>query len=198
MAVPRVHLFVCANRREGSPLGPGCGPRGDALYDALKREVGRRGLVASAWITKTHCLGICPKAGATVASVCGGEAIHADVEPGDAAALLDRTIARAAEAGGAERSADRATEVEGHGADGAGVSWEAVETELTAAEELQRTKVAALARRLRPNLTAEDLLNPHDFPELDDPDWHYADGILTGIQSVATALRAMRKREENR
>lgn len=183
VAVPRVHLFVCANRREGSPLGPGCGTRGDALYDALKREVAERRLVAQAWITKTHCLGICPKAGATVASVCGGEAIHADVEPSDAAALLDRALARA----DAPRIPDEPR-----------VAWEAVETELAAAEELQRTKVAALARRLRPNLTGEDLLNPHDFPELNDPDWHYADGILTGIQSVATALRAMRKREENR
>ena len=41
----------------------------------------------------------------------------------------------------------------------------------------------------------EDVRNPHDFPELHDPDWHYADGVLAGIQSVATALRAMRKSE---
>ena len=32
--------------------------------------------------------------------------------------------------------------------------------------------------------------NPHDFPELDDSDWHYEDGMLTGIQGVRTALRA--------
>jgi hypothetical protein len=57
-------------------------------------------------------------------------------------------------------------------------------------EELQRQKVVSLARRLKPGLTAEDLRNPHDFPELSDPDWHYEDGVLTGIQSVATALRA--------
>jgi predicted metal-binding protein len=66
--VPEHHLFVCANRREaGSPLGPGCSDAGDALYDRLKEEVPRRGLVRSLWITKTHCLGICPKDGATVA-----------------------------------------------------------------------------------------------------------------------------------
>ncbi len=57
-------------------------------------------------------------------------------------------------------------------------------------EELQREKVLALARRLRPGLTPEDVRNPHDFPELTDPDWHYQDGILTGIQSALAAVRA--------
>jgi len=55
-------------------------------------------------------------------------------------------------------------------------------------EALQEKKVIDLARRLRPGLTLEDIKNPHDFPELTDPDWHYADGILTGIQTVKMAL----------
>jgi hypothetical protein len=57
-------------------------------------------------------------------------------------------------------------------------------------EALQAQKVVDLARRLKPGLTADDIKNPHDFPELDDKDWHYEDGILTGIQSVRSALRA--------
>lgn len=57
-------------------------------------------------------------------------------------------------------------------------------------EELQRKKVVDLAKRLKPGLTLEDLRNPHDFPELEDPDWHYEDGVLTGIQSVTMAVRA--------
>jgi hypothetical protein len=61
-------------------------------------------------------------------------------------------------------------------------------------EELQSRKVIELARRLRPGLTAEDIRNPHDFPELDDVDWHFEDGQLAGIQSVITALRALRER----
>lgn len=65
---------------------------------------------------------------------------------------------------------------------------------LTKMEDLQREKVIALARRLKPGLTLEDVRNPHDFPELSDPDWHYEDGMLTGIQAVATAIRAMRRR----
>ena len=59
-------------------------------------------------------------------------------------------------------------------------------------EELQLQKVFSLARRLKPGLTLEDMRNPHDFPELSDPDWHYEDGVLTGIQSVVSALRALR------
>lgn len=65
-----------------------------------------------------------------------------------------------------------------------------LETLLARMEGLQMKKVFDLARRLKPGLTPDDIKNPHDFPELDDSDWHYEDGILTGIQSVATALRA--------
>ena len=65
---------------------------------------------------------------------------------------------------------------------------------LASMEELQARKVIELARRLRPGLTAEDIRNPHDFPELEDTDWHFEDGQLAGIQSVATAIRALRER----
>lgn len=64
-------------------------------------------------------------------------------------------------------------------------------------ETLQSSKVIDLARRLRPDLTPEDIRNPHDFPELNDLDWHYADGQLTGIQSVLMAVRAMQNRERD-
>lgn len=66
--------------------------------------------------------------------------------------------------------------------------------EITKLETLQAEKVIELARRLKPGLTAEDIRNPHDFPDLDDPDWHFEDGQLVGIQSVLTTLRAMRER----
>jgi hypothetical protein len=75
-------------------------------------------------------------------------------------------------------------------------TWNDLETLLFEMEELQRQKVFNLARRLKPGLTLEDLRNPHDFPELGDKDWHYEDGLLTGIQSVTSALRALRKRGE--
>jgi len=67
--LPEFHLFVCANRREaGSPLGRGCSDEGDALYEALKGEVARRGLIPTVWVTRTQCLGLCPKSGAAVAA----------------------------------------------------------------------------------------------------------------------------------
>ena len=58
-------------------------------------------------------------------------------------------------------------------------------------EKTQADKVVTLARRLKPGLTAEDIRNPHDFPDLDDPDWHFEDGQLAGIQSVTFAIRGL-------
>ena len=70
-------------------------------------------------------------------------------------------------------------------------SWKDVELLVMQMEALQLEKVFDLARRLKPGLTMEDMRNPHDFPELADPDWHYADGILTGMKSVTSAGRAI-------
>src|SRR5271170_6664613 len=60
-------------------------------------------------------------------------------------------------------------------------------------EAAQAAKVVDLARRLKPGLTAEDIRNPHDFPELDDPDWHFEDGQLTGIEAVRFAVRGLER-----
>lgn len=74
--------------------------------------------------------------------------------------------------------------------------FDEIDREIAAIEEVQSRKVIDLARRLLPGLTSEDIRNPHDFPELNDPDWQYEDGVLAGIQSVRIALRAMRNRQE--
>jgi len=76
--------------------------------------------------------------------------------------------------------------------------WARLDALLDDMEELQLRKVIDLARRLKPGLTLEDVRNPHDFPELDDKDWHYEDGVLTGIQSVRAALRAMTREGTSR
>jgi hypothetical protein len=165
---PKLHLFVCANQREGSPLGPGCGAAGEALYEALKREVFARGEVTTTWVTKTHCLGICPAQGATVARFPA----HGDVSPLLTEATPNDIQALLAETRPAPDLAQLARE-------------------LDALEDLQRRKVLDLARRLKPGLTLEDVQNPHDFPELDDPDWHYLDGVLAGVQSVKSTLAAI-------
>jgi hypothetical protein len=75
-------------------------------------------------------------------------------------------------------------------------SWREVEELAVGLEELQRHKVLDLARRLKPGLTLEDIANPHDFPELDDRDWQYEDGVLAGVQSVLAAVRARRRETE--
>jgi len=58
----------------------------------------------------------------------------------------------------------------------------------------QQTKLAACAARIAPHLTADDLLQPHDFPALArDPGFNYEDGVLAGLRSAAAAIRALRQ-----
>jgi hypothetical protein len=60
----------------------------------------------------------------------------------------------------------------------------------------QRQKVLRLAREAVPNLGPEDVLNPHDHPELKaHPTFEYEDGILAGLVSAHIALRAELKRD---
>src|SRR5688572_8231024 len=55
----------------------------------------------------------------------------------------------------------------------------------------QEERVRRTARRLQPNLTDDDLLQPQDFPVIrDNPTFNYEDGILAGIRSAQIALRA--------
>jgi (2Fe-2S) ferredoxin len=64
---PRLHVYVCGNRRDADdPLGSGCGDDGEAVFSALKART--RSLdPRSVWVTRTQCLGLCPKRGCTVA-----------------------------------------------------------------------------------------------------------------------------------
>jgi hypothetical protein len=53
----------------------------------------------------------------------------------------------------------------------------------------QQVKVAQLADRLQPGLTAEDLRNPQDFVNLrENSHFNYEDGVLTGLMTARTAL----------
>ncbi|MBJ6765354.1 hypothetical protein DRW03_26460 [Corallococcus sp. H22C18031201] len=55
----------------------------------------------------------------------------------------------------------------------------------------QQAKVLRLAREAVPNMTPEELRNPHDFPELKEhPTFEFEDGILAGLISAHVALRA--------
>lgn len=85
---PALHYFVCVNRRDaGDPLGPGCGASGQSLWQALRSAVAERGLLARVWVTRSQCLGLCPKQGAAVACYPQGQ-IWVDAGVTDVEALL--------------------------------------------------------------------------------------------------------------
>lgn len=58
----------------------------------------------------------------------------------------------------------------------------------------QEDRVLALARRLRPDITPDDVKNPHDFQELDDRDFQFEDGKLAGLWTAIYAVRAELRR----
>jgi hypothetical protein len=75
------------------------------------------------------------------------------------------------------------------------MSWEEVEHLLVEMIDMQDAKVLALARRILPHVTPEDLRNPHDFPALvESAEFNYEDGILAGLRSAQVAVRAARRR----
>jgi len=75
--------------------------------------------------------------------------------------------------------------------------WEAIETLLDELIEENKEKLLALGRRIIPTLTSEDMLQPNDYPELDNhPSFRYEEGILAGLQSAQIALKALRKDTE--
>jgi hypothetical protein len=59
----------------------------------------------------------------------------------------------------------------------------------------QRAKVLRLAREAVPHLSSEDVLNPHDYPELKaHPTFEFEDGLLSGLIAAQVALRAELRR----
>jgi hypothetical protein len=55
----------------------------------------------------------------------------------------------------------------------------------------QRRKVLALAQRIHPGITEEDVRNVHDFPDVyGDPIFQFEDGQLAGFVAAQIALKA--------
>ena len=55
----------------------------------------------------------------------------------------------------------------------------------------QRQKLLECARRIIPHLTADDILQPQDYPELErDPEFRYEEGVLFGMEAIEAALRS--------
>lgn len=58
-------------------------------------------------------------------------------------------------------------------------------------EDNQYQKLYKMGSQIRPNLTPEDLLQPNDYPDLENnPLFRYEEGVLEGIKTVEMALRA--------
>lgn len=59
---------------------------------------------------------------------------------------------------------------------------------------LQRKKVKACAHKIKPRLTDDDLLQPNDFPELENhPLFRYEEGVLEGLLTARMAYLAWKK-----
>jgi hypothetical protein len=62
---------------------------------------------------------------------------------------------------------------------------------------VQREKIMTCARRIVPYITHDDLLQPNDFPELENhPHFRYEEGVLEGILSARMAYLAWKKDQD--
>ena len=56
--------------------------------------------------------------------------------------------------------------------------------------EAQKAKLLHIAKRLVPHVTGDDILQPQDFPELEQhPEFRFEEGYLMGLESARAALR---------
>ena len=57
--------------------------------------------------------------------------------------------------------------------------------------ELQEKKLLKLASSMIPHVTADDILQPNDYPELENhPFFRYEEGVLKGLYSAKMAVLA--------
>ena len=57
--------------------------------------------------------------------------------------------------------------------------------------KLQRDKIRSCAERIIPHITEDDLLQPNDFPLLEqNPHFRYEEGVLEGLMTARAAYMA--------
>ncbi len=72
--------------------------------------------------------------------------------------------------------------------------WKELDQLLQELIDGQQKTLLQLARRIIPNATSDDILQPNDFAELENhPHFRYEEGVLAGFQSVQIALRCQSK-----
>lgn len=60
--------------------------------------------------------------------------------------------------------------------------------------DFQQKKLLETARRIIPHITDDDLLQPNDFPELENhPHFRYEEGILDGLRVAQMAFQLKEK-----
>ncbi len=68
-----------------------------------------------------------------------------------------------------------------------------IEKQIEELIDYQKEQLLKCGRRFIPHLTADDVLQPNDFPELEfNPHFRYEEGILAGIQMVQILLQERR------
>lgn len=56
--------------------------------------------------------------------------------------------------------------------------------------DLQKSKLLKLGRKIIPYLTQDDILQPNDYPELENnPFFRYEEGVLEGLLTAQMALQ---------
>lgn len=74
------------------------------------------------------------------------------------------------------------------------LDWEKLEQLFQELIELQNKRLLTCGRQIIPGLTSDDLLQPNDFLELENhPLFRYEEGVLAGMLSAHTALKALLK-----
>ncbi len=60
--------------------------------------------------------------------------------------------------------------------------------------DLQEKKLLSYAATIIPNITTDDILQPNDYPELENhPFFRYEEGVLKGLHSARMAVLAQQK-----
>ncbi|SPN74107.1 hypothetical protein C10C_0974 [Chlamydia serpentis] len=63
--------------------------------------------------------------------------------------------------------------------------------------ENQKSRLQQVGEKIVPNLTSEDLLQPMDFPELEEnPYFRFEEGVLSGMGEVRAAILAMLSQQD--
>ena len=72
------------------------------------------------------------------------------------------------------------------------MNWKKVSLLLQEIADQQQKKLLICGRRIIPTLTDEDMLQPNDYPTLENhPHFRYEEGILEGIRTIQMALRVL-------